>query len=179
MSAGRRAASRLRGAAECGIRAPNRTRRTTIPSALIADRELYGLRIKGKSGRGQIFAKPDTTQGRQGRKGVNGTRAARAFAEPQITHFLDISAKNDDSWGEAPPERRFLGQLGTQRLPQLECASISAGQKSVANRELGARRPSAPTNVKNDFDIQKMRYSGHGATQQGITRTSASTQTLP
>ena len=78
-----------------------------------------------------------------------------------------------------PPERRFLGQLGTQRLPQLECASISAGQKSVANRELGARRPSAPTNVKNDFDIQKMRYSGRGATQQGITRTSASTQTLP
>ena len=54
-----------------------------------------------------------------------------------------------------PPERRFLGQLGTQRLPQLGCAGISAGQKSVANRESGARRPSTPTNVKNDFDIQK------------------------
>ena len=59
-----------------------------------------------------------------------------------------------------PPERRFLGQLGTQRLPQLERAGISAGQKSVANRELGACQPNTPTNVKNDFDIQKMRYSG-------------------
>ena len=58
------------------------------------------------------------------------------------------------------PERRFLGQLGTQRLPQLERAGISAGQKSVANRELGACQPNTPTNVKNDFDIQKMRYSG-------------------
>lgn len=59
-----------------------------------------------------------------------------------------------------PPERRFLGQLGTQRLPQLERAGISAGQKSVSNRELDACQPNTPTNVKNDFDIQKMRYSG-------------------
>ena len=107
----------MRGAAAYGIRTPNRARRTTIPSALLADRELYGVRIKGKSGRGQIFAKPDTAQGRLGRKGVNGTRAARAFAEPRITHFLDISAKNDDSWGETPSGEAISWAIGNTEAP--------------------------------------------------------------
>ena len=101
----------MRGAAAYGIRMPNHARRTTIPSALIAIENSMGFELRGSQ------AEVKSLQNRTRRKGGKGVKAARAFAEPRITHFLDISAKNDDSWGETPSGEAISWAIGNTEAP--------------------------------------------------------------
>ena len=68
-------------------------------------------------------------QNRTRRKGVKGVKAARAFAEPQITHFLDISAKNDDSWGETPSGEAISWAIGNAEAPNLDALAFPQVRK--------------------------------------------------
>ena len=62
-------------------------------------------------------AEVKSLQNRTRRKGGKSVKAARAFAEPRITHFLDISAKNDDSWGETPSGEAISWASGSAEAP--------------------------------------------------------------